>query len=243
VRHFRPLLFLHVAVVTFYGLDFNNSAFGISAGSESYLISLALTPPILLSASWLTNKQNYPSNVILTVALSSSLLMVLFCSFEDEYAHYKMLFHHGVLGLIMSASLAFFIVCAKQSLAKASCVELLYLLNFSCVVSLPFIALLLGELRSLEVELLKRGHLKLIFSILIVAVIRLASQAVCLCHLKYSTPLLNATVRGFSWIWITIAITFITPGIIAELVVPILAAFWICGPTFLLTLFFEFDWI
>ena len=38
MRHFRPLLFLHVAVVTFYGLDFNNSAFGISAGSESYLV-------------------------------------------------------------------------------------------------------------------------------------------------------------------------------------------------------------
>jgi len=91
-------------------------------------ISLALTPPILLSASWLTNKQNYPSNVILTVALSSSLLMVLFCSFEDEYAHYKMLFHHGVLGLIMSASLAFFIVCAKQSLAKV-CIMIVVVLK------------------------------------------------------------------------------------------------------------------
>lgn len=89
-------------------------------------ISLALTPPILLSASWLTDKQNYPGKVILTVALSSSLLMVLFCSFEDEFAHYKMLFHHGVLGLIMSVSLAFFIVCAKQSLAKV-CIMKLYL--------------------------------------------------------------------------------------------------------------------
>lgn len=81
-------------------------------------ISLALTPPILLLASWITNKQNYPGKVILTVALASSLLMVLFCSFEDEYAHYKMLFHHGLLGLIMSGSLAFFIVYAKQYLAK-----------------------------------------------------------------------------------------------------------------------------
>ena len=44
--------------------------------------------------------------------------MVLFCSFEDEYAHYKMLFHHGLLGLIMGGSLAFFIVYAKQYLAK-----------------------------------------------------------------------------------------------------------------------------
>jgi len=37
-RHFLPLLFLHLAVVTVYGLDFNNSAFGLSAGSESYLV-------------------------------------------------------------------------------------------------------------------------------------------------------------------------------------------------------------
>ena len=50
--------------------------------------------------------------------MSSSLLMVLFCSFEDEYAHYKMFFHHGVLGLIMSTSLTFFIVYAKRYLAK-----------------------------------------------------------------------------------------------------------------------------
>lgn len=241
--HFLPLQFLHVAVVTVYGLDFNNSAFGLSAGSESYLISLALTPPILLLASWLTNKQNYPGKVILTVAMSSSLLMVLFCSFEDEYAHYKMLFHHGLLGLIMSGSLAFFIVYAKRYLAKASCVELLYVLNLGCVVFLPFIALLLGELHLLEAELSKQGKLKLILSILIVAVVRLASQAVCLYHLKYSTPLLNGTARGFSWIWTTVAITFITPGVIAELVVPVLASFWISGPTFVLTLLFEFHWI
>jgi len=56
--------------------------------------------------------------------------MVLFCSFEDEYAHYKMLFHHGVLGLIMSASLAFFIVCAKQSLAKV-CIMIVVVLKNS----------------------------------------------------------------------------------------------------------------
>jgi len=38
VSHFLPLLVLHVLVVTVYGLDFNNSAFGLSAGSESYLV-------------------------------------------------------------------------------------------------------------------------------------------------------------------------------------------------------------
>ena len=54
--------------------------------------------------------------------------MVLFCSYEDEYAHYKMLFHHGVLGLIMSAFLAFFIVCAKQSLAKV-CIMIVVVLK------------------------------------------------------------------------------------------------------------------
>ena len=40
MSHFFPLLVLHVVVVTVYGLDFNNSAFGLSAGSESYLVSL-----------------------------------------------------------------------------------------------------------------------------------------------------------------------------------------------------------
>ena len=91
-------------------------------------ISLALTPPILLLASWLTNKQNYPGKVILIVAMSSSLLMVLFCSFEDEYAHYKMLFHHGLLGLMMSGSLSFFIVYAKRYVAKV-CIFIVVLLK------------------------------------------------------------------------------------------------------------------
>jgi len=105
-------------------------------------ISLALTPPILLLASWLIDKQNYPGKVILTVAMSSSLLMVLFCSFEDEYANYKMLFHHGVLGLIMSASLAFFIVYAKQYLTKV-CIGIVALSRLSDFVMEKSISILL----------------------------------------------------------------------------------------------------
>ena len=37
--HFCPMLCLHVVVVTLFALDFNNSGFRISAGSESYLVS------------------------------------------------------------------------------------------------------------------------------------------------------------------------------------------------------------
>lgn len=61
--------------------------------------------------------------------------MVLFCSFEDEYAPYKMLFHHGVLGLIMSASLAFFIVYAKRYLAQV-CIIIVVLLKKKVVIFL-----------------------------------------------------------------------------------------------------------
>lgn len=116
-------------------------------------ISLALTPPILLSASWLTDKQNYPGKVILTVALSSSLLMVLFCSFEDEFAHYKMLFHHGVLGLIMSVSLAFFIVCAKQSLAKV-CIMIEVVLKNSDFIPERSISVVITRLQLLKLRIM-----------------------------------------------------------------------------------------
>lgn len=85
-------------------------------------------PPLLLLASWVTNQQSYPGRIILPVAMSSALLMVLFCSFEDDHAHFKMLFSHGMLGLIMSASLAFFIVHAKQHLAKV-CIMIVVLLE------------------------------------------------------------------------------------------------------------------
>ncbi|XP_058946031.2 uncharacterized protein [Pocillopora verrucosa] len=229
--NFRPLLFYFVATATFFGLDFNHSTFGISAGSESYLISLALVAPLVLIASWLTGRHAYPDKIILLVAASSSLVMILFCSFEDRPAHYRMSFNHGAFGLLMGMSLAFFIVQAKRCLSKlqVSISQLLYLLNFSCIICLPFIALLCGELPYLEKELLKRGALELIFSILILALLRLASQTACLYHLKHSTPLLNATVRGFSWIWITLYITLHTPGERGSLVVPVLAAFWLYG--------------
>lgn len=61
------------------------------------------------------------------------------------------------------------------------------------------------------------------------AVLRLVSQATCLYQLKFSSPLLNVGTRGFSWIWVTLAITFLSPADTGELVMPVFAAFWIFG--------------
>ena len=72
----------------------------------------------MLIASWLTGRHAYPDKIILLVAASSSLVMILFCSFEDRPAHYRMSFNHGVFGLLMGMSLAFFIVQAKRCLSK-----------------------------------------------------------------------------------------------------------------------------
>ena len=72
----------------------------------------------MLVASWLTGRHAYPDKIILLVAASSSLVMILFCSFEDRPAHYRMSFNHGAFGLLMGMSLAFFIVQAKRCLSK-----------------------------------------------------------------------------------------------------------------------------
>lgn len=53
-------------------------------------------------------------------------------------------------------------------LLQATRAELLYLLNFSCVVCLPFLALLLGELPAFEVEVFRRGAFDLVFSVFVV---------------------------------------------------------------------------
>jgi len=222
------MLCLHVVVVTFFALDFNNSGFGISAGSDSYLVSLALSVPLVLLASWVTNRHSYPDKIIVFVTISSSLLMVLFCTLEDSFADYKVSFTDGLFACIMSASLAFFTVHAKRYLPKATRAELLYLLNFTCVVSLPFVVLCFGELPALEAQLSNRT-LELIISLFIMALLRLASQAACLYQLKFSSPLLNVGARGFSWIWVTLAITFLSPADTGELVMPVFAAFWIYG--------------
>ena len=68
----------------------------------------------------------------------------------------------SVLKSLFNKSIFLFIFQLQVSIS-----QLLYLLNFSCVICLPFIALLCGELPYLEKELLKRGALELIFSILI----------------------------------------------------------------------------
>ena len=92
-----------------------------------------MAPPLVLLASWVTIQHNYPDKIIILVTTSSSLLMVLFCTFEDEHAHYKMSFSHGAFGLIMSAALAFFIVHAKRSLPKV-CIMLLDYFETSFVI-------------------------------------------------------------------------------------------------------------
>lgn len=81
-------------------------------------VSLALSGPVALIASWVTNRHSYPDKVITFVAISSSLLMVLFCSLEDSYADYKVSVIDGLFAFIMSASLAFFTVYAKRHIPK-----------------------------------------------------------------------------------------------------------------------------
>ena len=57
------------------------------------------------------------------------------------------------------------LVTVISYLLQASHPELLYLLNFSCVVCLPFIALLFGEVPALELEVSRRGMVNVIFSV------------------------------------------------------------------------------
>lgn len=81
-------------------------------------VSLALSVPLVLLASWVTNRHSYPDKIIIFVAISSSLLMVLFCTFEDYFADYDVSFTDGLFACQMSASLAFFTVYAKRYLPK-----------------------------------------------------------------------------------------------------------------------------
>lgn len=168
----------------------------------------------------------------------------MFSSMHDVYAFYKMSFSDGAFGFIMAASLAYFIIYGKRYLPKATRAELLYLLNFTCVVCLPFLALLFGELSSLENVVLRRGTFDLVFSVFVLAVLRLASQAACLYQLKYSSPLLNATTRGFAWIWITLGIALMTPGHTGDFMITVFLSFWIYGFfTYLPILCSDLRWI
>lgn len=76
------------------------------------------------------------------------------------------------------------------------------------------------------------------------AVLRLTSQAALLYQLKFSTPLLSTNTQGFAWIWITIAITFLTKSEKGDLMMPVFAAFWLFGLfIFLPSLFSDLRWI
>ena len=87
-----------------------------------------MAPSLVLIASWVTTQHIYPDKIIALVSTTSSLLMVLFCTFEDEHAHYRMSFSHGAFGLVMGASLAFFIVHLKRSLPKV-CIMLVKIIS------------------------------------------------------------------------------------------------------------------
>lgn len=88
--------------------------------SNIYLlqVSLALSGPLALLASWVTNRHSYPDKVIIFVVISSSFLMVLFCALEDSFTDYKVSFTDGLFAFTMSASLVFFTVYAKRHMPK-----------------------------------------------------------------------------------------------------------------------------
>ena len=77
-----------------------------------------MTAPLVVLATWMTNRQSYPEKIIIIVSLSCSLLMVLFCAMQDRIANYKMTLLDGAFGFIMASSLAFFTVHGKNNLSK-----------------------------------------------------------------------------------------------------------------------------
>ena len=81
-------------------------------------MSLALTLPLVLLASWVTTRHSYSDKIIIFVSISCSLLMVLFCTLEDDFAEYSVSFGDGAFAFLMSVSLAFFTVHAKRYLPK-----------------------------------------------------------------------------------------------------------------------------
>ncbi|XP_068762274.1 uncharacterized protein [Montipora capricornis] len=169
-RHFFPFLAVHIAVVVMFGLDLNHfhqGTFFSSGGSESFCVSIALTAPLVLLATWVTNRQSYPDKIIIMVSLSCSLLMLMFGGLQDRITSYKMTFFDGVYGFMMAGSLAFFTIYGKEYLTKASRTELLYLLNVTSVVSLPFFALLFGEFSPLKDEIKKRGAYNVVHQVLV----------------------------------------------------------------------------
>ncbi|KAK2569254.1 hypothetical protein P5673_006161 [Acropora cervicornis] len=235
VRHFRALLVLHIAVGVMFGLDYNQATFASSGGSESFCVFLTLVPPQVLLASWLVNRESYPDVIIVVVAFTSFLLMLTFCSMQDSIANYKVTFLNGTFGFMMAASMAFY---------SASPQDLLYLLNLSSVVCLPFFALAFGEYPLLKAEIFKRGAATVISRVFKLAILRLARQAASLIQLTHSTPLLNVVTRGFAWIWITIEITLYTHVQTGELFIPVFYAFWIYGfGMFLPVLISDLRWI
>lgn len=244
MRHFRTLLVLHIAVGVMFGLDYNQATFASSGGSESFCVFLALVPPQVLLASWLVNRESYSDVIIVVVAFTSFLLMLTFCSMQDSIANYKVTFLNGIFGFMMAASMAFYSVHGKNSLSKASPQDLLYLLNLSSVVCLPFFALAFGEYPLLKAEILKRGATTVISRVFKLAILRLARQAASLIQLTHSTPLLNVATRGFAWIWITIERTLYTHVHTGELFIPVFYAFWIQGfGMFLPVLISDLRWI
>lgn len=80
------------------------------------------------------------------------------------------------------------LVFVISDLLQASSPELLYLLNFSCVVCLPFIALLFGEFPALEQEVLQRGMVNVIFCVFIVVSLL---NLIAFWHSQFSTALVG----------------------------------------------------
>ena len=103
--------------------------------------------------------------IIIIIVIIIIMLLLLFLLFLFLLLFLLLLIFFFFFLLLLL--LLLFIIAVVLFRVQASRAELLYLLNFTCVVSLPFIVLFYGELPALEAQLSRRGTLELIISLVI----------------------------------------------------------------------------
>ncbi|KAK3738676.1 hypothetical protein QZH41_009121, partial [Actinostola sp. cb2023] len=136
--------------VVFVSIDatYSNKATSNGCGSEVLQLGLATCPLfVILGMIWI-EKKTQPSLVMGFVTLVSLIMTVIICSTDDLYFPFKYTVTSGVLGLLHGLMLAMLVLYLKEHLSteEVPITQLLHSINLACVICLPFVMLLTGEI-------------------------------------------------------------------------------------------------
>ncbi|EDO49288.1 predicted protein [Nematostella vectensis] len=238
--HTRPLkthpeISLYALFVAIDGTH-SNGFYNTSGGKEVHQLGMAISPLcVIMAALWFRPDGGHTSKIRGAIAMCSILMLILFSAEYDVYIPYHVTVMTAIWAILHGSLLAGFALMAKYYLHEMSLSQIIHSMNLSCVVLLPVVMVLTGELSLLLTATLpgQRNTIVPVYGIIVMAILQLLNQIASLHLVNVTSPLHYLASRGLAWVPVTLIITF---GFRIEMLISTFKGFFIAVGVFLMSL-------